>query len=144
MTTVAEVSSGRTALLVLLRIAGAGLLGAMAGVHVYLWEQGYKVVPIIGVLFLLNGIGGAVLLIATLATPNRFLGVIAGLGSLFTLGSLGALALSLTVGLFGFQESMVAPLVTTSIIVESAGVVVLAVLSVLGVRAFGLAGNSAR
>lgn len=137
-------SAGRTVLFVLSRVVGAGLLGAMAGIHVYLWVQGYKVVPVIGPLFLLNGIGGGVLAVATLATPNRFLGLIAALGSLFTLGSLGALALSLTVGLFGFQESMVAPLVTTSILVESAGVLVLAALAVLGVRAFGLVGSPNR
>lgn len=139
--TTTETSGSRTVLFVLSRVVGAALLGAMGGIHVYLWAQGYKSIALIGILFLLNGIGGGVLMLGTLATPNRFLALVAALGSLFTLGTLAALLLSLTTGLFGFQESMAAPLVTTTIVVEAAGVLVLAALAAFAFRAFGLLGN---
>jgi hypothetical protein len=131
MATATGLSTSRTVLFVLGRVVGAGLLGAMAGIHVYLWEDGYRTVSTIGPLFLINGIVGALLVIAVLVTPGRWLGWLSALSALFTLGTLGALALSLTTGLFGFTESMVAPLVTTTIVVEAAGVVELAALAAL-------------
>jgi hypothetical protein len=93
-------------------------------------------VPTIGLLFLLNGIGGSILTIAVIAAPRRFLGVAAVLGALFDLGTLAALVASIAVpgGLFGFQESTQAFLVPTTLWVESAGVIVLAVLA--GVAGF--------
>jgi hypothetical protein len=94
-------------------------------------------VPTIGLLFLLNGIGGGVLTIAVLGAPRRFLGVAAVLGALFDLGTLAALVAAILIpgGLFGFQESVQAFLVPSTLAVESAGVVVLAVLT--GVAGFG-------
>lgn len=121
----------RSLALTALRIGGAGLVGAMAGIHLYLWTQGYQDVPTIGVLFLLNGIAGAVLAVAVLATPARPLPLVAAVTALFTAGTLGALVLSLTVGLFGFVESLATPLVPSTIAVESAGVLVLAALTAL-------------
>lgn len=128
--------SGRALLGLGLRLVGAALLAGMAAIHVYLYLNGYQSVPTIGLLFLLNGIGGAILTIAVLAAPRRFLGVVALLGALFELGTLAALVASILVpgGLFGFQESTQAFLVPTTLWVESAGVVVLALLS--GVAGF--------
>ena len=128
--------SGRALLGLGLRLIGAALLAGMAAIHVYLYLNGYQSVPTIGLLFLLNGIGGAILTIAVLAAPRRFLGVVALLGALFELGTLAALVASILVpgGLFGFQESTQAFLVPTTLWVESAGVVVLALLS--GVAGF--------
>ena len=123
------------ALLILLRVCGAGLLAAMAGIHVYLWLHGYRGVATIGALFLLNGVGGGVLTLAVLGSPGRFLGVVSALSAVFTAGTLGALVLSVTVGLLGFQESMSAPLAPTSLIVESAGVLVLGALAALSIGA---------
>lgn len=113
----------------LLRVAGAMLSAAMAGIHLYLWVEGYRDIPTIGLLFLLNGIGAGVLTVALLAVPGRLLGPLAALGALFTAGTLGALILSLTVGLFGFQEFPQVPLVTSTLAVESVGTVVLAALA---------------
>ncbi len=130
--------SGRDLLGLGLRVVGAGLLAAMAGIHVYLYLNGYRGVPTIGLLFLLNGIGGAILTVTVLGAPRRFLGVAALLGALFELGTLAALVAAILVpgGLFGFQESVQAFLVPTTLAVESAGVVALAALT--GVA--GLAG----
>ncbi|HEY4020259.1 MAG TPA: hypothetical protein VGM75_16320 [Pseudonocardiaceae bacterium] len=128
--------SGRDLIGVGLRFVGAALLAGMAGIHVYLYLNGYQGVPTIGLLFLLNGIGGSILTIAVVGAPRRFLGVVGLLGALFELGTLAALVASILVpgGLFGFQESTQAFLVTTTLGVESAGVVVLGVLA--GVAGF--------
>ena len=121
----------------LLRLAGAGLLAAIAGIHLYLWQDGYDAIDVIGPAFLLQavlGFGGALLL---LISPPRLLVWAAVLGLLFSAGSLAALLQS-TRGLFGaepglfdFVESDVAPLWQESFWVEVAAVVVLLVLTVL-------------
>ena len=131
MATVTENSTSRTAILWTGRIIGAGLLAAMAGIHVYLWGDGYREIATIGLLFLLNGIGGGVLALAVLFTPNRWLPLVAGLSALFTLGTLLALIVSLTVGLFGIQEQLQTPYVVTTIVVEAAGTVELTLLAFL-------------
>lgn len=120
------------AALVAYRIAAAGVLGTMAGIHLYLWHLGYRYVHIIGILFLLNTIGGGLFGLAILATPTRWLWAVSGLAALFTLGTLGGLVLSLTVGLFGFTEFWGASLVSTTIYVESAGGLGLAAYAWLG------------
>jgi hypothetical protein len=115
-----------------LRIVGVGLLVAMGWIHFYLWlDGGYRSVTLIGPLFLLNAIGGLVLAVALLVVPLRLLTVTTALATLFMAGTLGALLISLTPsGLFGFQESTLAPLVPTTLWVESAGVVMLVLLTV--------------
>jgi len=115
-----------------LRIVGVGLLVAMAWIHLYLWLYGgYRSITPIGPLFLLNAIGGFVLAVALLVVPLRLLTVTTVLSTLFMAGTLGALLISLTPGgLFGFPESTLAPLVPTTLWVESAGVVMLVLLSV--------------
>ncbi|KQX57378.1 MULTISPECIES: hypothetical protein [unclassified Streptomyces] len=119
-----------------LRLAGAGLTAAMAAIHLRLWDTGYRDLATIGVLFLLNAIGGALLTLALLAAPTRYLAVPAALGALFTAGTLAGLVVSLTTGLFGFEESLDAELVLPTIVVESAGVVVLTVLALATARGF--------
>jgi hypothetical protein len=115
-----------SAVTVTVRLVGAGLLLAMAGIHLYLWQTGYKDIHLIGPAFLLNAILGALAAVAVLLTPQRWLAWICLLAGLLELGTLGALLLSLTVGLFGFFESWSAPLVTWTIAVEAAGFLVLA------------------
>lgn len=130
-------ASVKHGMLWLLRAVGAGLLLAMGGIHWWLWAyDSYQEINIIGPLFLLNAIGGAVLAIAVLATPRRFLVAVAALSWLFTVGTLLALVLSLTLpgGLFGFTEFIGAPLVTTAIGVEAAGILELAALAVVARR----------
>ena len=43
------------------RVAGAGLLVWMGWIHLHLWNQGYKHLPSIGDLFLLNFIASVLL-----------------------------------------------------------------------------------
>jgi urea transporter len=113
------------------RIAGAGLTGWSAGIHLYLWSEGFRDIETIGTLFLLNAIGGIVLALALLATPGRFLAVVSGLGALYALSVLGALFMSLTVGLFGFHETIGTEQVVTTLVVNSVAVLVLGVLTVV-------------
>jgi hypothetical protein len=118
------------ALVLILRILGAALLFGLAVIHLYLWQQGYDSIDVIGPAFLLDtvlGFGGALLV---LITPLRWLPIAAVLGALLCLGTLGALIVSTTVGLFGFVESTAAQLWWESLAVEAAGLVVLVALAV--------------
>ncbi len=114
------------------RILSAVALLAMGGIHLYLVFDG--VGGILGVLFVLNAIGGLLLAIAMLAAPRRLLAVASVLSLLFLLGTLLALVLALTVGLFGITETLDFTLVPTTLVVESVGVVVLAVTTALTLR----------
>lgn len=113
-----------------LRVVGAASLAGMAAIHSYLWMLGYRAVPTIGDLFLANALCGALLALALLIVSGRLIGAVASVAALFTAGTLLCLVLSLTVGLFGFVESPATPLVTTTFVVESTGVVVLAAMAV--------------
>lgn len=112
-------------------LSGVALL-AMAGIHLYLVFDG--VGGLLGVLFVLNTIGGVVLAIAMVAAPRRFLLPVSVLSLLFMVGTLLALVLALTVGLFGITETLDFTLVPTTLVVESIGSVVLAVTTALAVR----------
>jgi hypothetical protein len=116
------------------RIAGAALTGWSAGIHLYLWFGGFRDVETLGPLFLLNAIGGFVLALVLLVTPDRFLTVVATLGALFAAGVLGALSLALTVGLFGLHESIDTEQVVTTLVVNAAAVAVLGVLTAIRLR----------
>ena len=98
---------------------------AIAAIHFYLWQEGYDGIDVIGPAFLLQsvlGVGGAALL---LITPARWLHWVAALDWLFAAGSLGALLISTTVGLFGFVETTTATLWWETLWVEIAAIVVL-------------------
>ncbi|MGY1809016.1 hypothetical protein ACI8AF_16730 [Blastococcus sp. SYSU D00669] len=133
-TATAPARTGSGALIWVLRLLGAAALVGLAWIHWYLWQQGYDSIDVIGPSFLASvvlGIGGALLV---LVTPLRWLPVAAVLGALLCLGTLGALIVSTTVGLFGFKESTAAELWWESFWVEAAGFVVLAVLAVVAAR----------
>lgn len=115
-----------------LRLLGAALLLAISAIHGYLWQHGYDGIAVIGPAFLAQtvlGVGGALLLVLT---PPRWLSWVAALGGAFAAGSLAALLISTTVGLFGFVESTAATLWWETFWVEVAAIVVLGVLVVLG------------
>jgi hypothetical protein len=127
----APVARRSTPTLLALRALGALLLLGVAVIHGYLWQQGYRDISVIGPAFLLDTVlaaGGALLL---LVTPSRWLYPVAGAGALLCLGTLGALLVSTTVGLFGFVESTAAALWWESFWVEAAGAVVLTALALI-------------
>lgn len=118
----------------ILRVAGAALLAAMGWLHLDLWFDGYRTIDVIGPAFMLNAIAGFALAVLLLAVPRRLLWPAAALGALTALGTLVALILSTTVGLFGFVESTAAPLWWETFWIETAAVVVLAALTALARR----------
>ena len=82
-------------------IVGAGLLVASGAIHLDLYLTGYRTIPTIGPLFLLQVIAAFVLAAAILITGNW---VAEAAGALFAVSVLGGYLLSLWVGLFGFTE----------------------------------------
>ena len=96
-----------------LRVIGSGLLAATAAIHLDLYLTGYRTIPTIGWLFLLQVISafglGAIVLVS-----NHRLASAAGAG--FALATLGGYLLSLRIGLFGFREVRTAAGIVAAII----------------------------
>ncbi|HEX4443673.1 MAG TPA: hypothetical protein VHZ81_08900 [Galbitalea sp.] len=107
-----------------MRILSAIVLIVIGGIHLFLVFDG--VGGTLGVLFILNAIAGIVLGIGMLAARGRLLKVTAILGLLFTIASLLALLLALTVGLFGITEVWTFTLVPETVVIDAIGVVLLA------------------
>jgi len=84
-----------------LGIVGAALLVASGAIHLDLYLTGYRTIPTIGPLFLLQVIAAFVLAAAILVTGNW---MAEAAGALFSVSVLGGYLLSLWVGLFGFTE----------------------------------------
>ena len=114
------------------RVLSALALLAMGGIHVYLTFEGTG--GLLGRLFVLNGIGALVLAVAMLVVRGPLLRVAAVLSLLFLAGTLLALVLALTVGLFGLRSSLDFQLAPTALVVESIGTIVLLVTTALAVR----------
>jgi predicted lipoprotein with Yx(FWY)xxD motif len=118
----------------ILRVAGSGLLIATAAIHLDLYLTGYRTIPTIGWLFLLQVIAAFALGLAVLAIPRRpatallasRLAAAAGAG--FALASLGGYLLSVWIGLFGFKEVRTGAGITAGL-VEVAAFAVLAALA---------------
>jgi hypothetical protein len=115
----------RTWLQLALRAAGAGLLVATGAIHLDLYLTGYRTIPTIGVLFLLQVIAAFVLAAVVGVLGSRLAAVA---GALFALSTLGGYLLSIWFGLFGFREVR-----TTAGIV--AGVIEVAAFAVLAALA---------
>ena len=73
------------------RVAGAGLLAATGAIHLDLYLTGYRSIPTIGWLFLLQVIAAFGLAVAVLVTGSR---LAAAAGALFALSTLGGYLLS--------------------------------------------------
>jgi predicted lipoprotein with Yx(FWY)xxD motif len=114
-----------------LRLAGGGLLIATAAIHLDLYLTGYRSIPTIGWLFLLQVIA-AFALGAVVLLSGRWLAAAAGAG--FALATLGGYLLTLWVGLFGFMEVRTTAGIVAGII-EVGAFAVLAVLALDGVMA---------
>jgi predicted lipoprotein with Yx(FWY)xxD motif len=139
----------------LLRVTGAALLAASAAIHLDLYLTGYRTIPTIGWLFLLQVIATFALAAAILLVPflvsaarralntrrpaaDRALAAgdaaLAAAGAGFALATLGGYLLSLWVGLFGFREVRTTAGVTAGIL-DIAAFAVLAVLAALIAKA---------
>src|SRR2546429_4291493 len=130
----------------ILRVAGSGLLIATAEIHLDLYLTGYRSIPAIGWLFLLQVIAAFGLALAVLAIPSRLavasrLAAAAGAG--FALATLGGYLLSVWIGLFGFTEVRTTAGIAAGV-VEVAAFAVLAALALAPAPAAGPAKAPAR
>jgi predicted lipoprotein with Yx(FWY)xxD motif len=117
----------------ILRVAGSGLLIATAAIHLDLYLTGYRTIPTIGWLFLLQVIVAFGLGLAVLAIPRRLAAGVparlaAAAGAGFALATLGGYLLSVWTGLFGFKEVRTGAGIAAGV-VEVAAFVVLAALA---------------
>jgi predicted lipoprotein with Yx(FWY)xxD motif len=131
---------------VILRVAGSGLLIATAAIHLDLYLTGYRTIPTIGWLFLLQVIAAFGLGLAVLAIPSRLaiasrLAAAAGAG--FALATLGGYLLSVWTGLFGFKEVRTTAGIVAGV-VEVVAFVVLAALALAPAPADSTAAAPAR
>jgi predicted lipoprotein with Yx(FWY)xxD motif len=126
----------------LLRVIGAGLLIAIAAIHLDLYLTGYNTIATIGPLFLFQVIVAFALGGLMLVTGNR---LVAAAGAGFALATLGGYLLTVQFGLFGFREVRT----TAGIVAGILEVVAFAVLAYLAAtpaavaRASGSAASSA-
>jgi predicted lipoprotein with Yx(FWY)xxD motif len=84
-----------------LRLAGAVLLAGSACIHLTLYLTGYRSIPTIGWLFLVQVVVAFTLAAGALVTHSR---VAAAAGAAFALSTLAAYLLAVRIGLFGFRE----------------------------------------
>ena len=85
----------------ILRISGGGLLFVTGVIHLDLYVTGYRTVPTIGGLFLLQVIFSFGFAIAVLVWDSR---LVAAASAGFVMATLMGYLLSLRIGLFGFRE----------------------------------------
>ena len=116
---------------VLLRVLGSGLLIATAAIHLDLYVTGYRTIPTIGWLFLLQVIAAFGIGLAVLAIPGRLVLIYrlaAAAGASFALATLGGYLLTVWIGLFEFTEIRTTAGIVAGVL-EVAAFVVLAVLA---------------
>jgi hypothetical protein len=103
-------------------VLAAVMIAASASIHLYLWgeDDGYRAVPTIGPLFLAQGASGCLLAVAIVAA-RRF--VVTAAGCVYMAFSVGGLYMSMHGGLFGYPETVDAPWVKTTLLVELIGLV---------------------
>jgi hypothetical protein len=139
----ADLTSLPARVAVTVMIAGGAVCTVGSGIiHLYLWgkQYGYRDIPTIGPLFLLQGIVAILLGLLVIISRRVIVLVLAG-GMLVV--SVVALVLAVEVGLFGFRDSWLAPYAWTSFYEEIVGAVLL--LSASGVLAWsGVAGRLGR
>jgi predicted lipoprotein with Yx(FWY)xxD motif len=129
-----------------LRVAGSGLLIATAAIHLDLYLTGYRTIPTIGWLFLLQVIAAFALGLAVLAIPGRLVAagrLAAAAGAGFALATLAGYLLSVWTGLFGFTEVRTTAGIAAGV-VEIAAFAVLATLALAPAPANGPADHPAR
>ena len=126
-----------------LQAAGALLLAVSAGIHLDLYVTGYRSIPVIGWLFLVQVVVAFVLMAAVLVTHSA-LAAAASAG--FALSTLGAYLLAVWTGLFGFREIRTRAGIAAGLIeVAAFGVLALAAIAVGPVpQADGSASRAAR
>lgn len=107
-----------------LAVGGAALMIWSAVIHLKLWADGYRDIPSIGPLFLIQSVATIVLALLVVAF-RRLVLLAAGAGALAATAV--GLLLTVHIGLFGYRESLSVSYAMLSLYVEFIGVGVLAV-----------------
>lgn len=115
-----------------LTATGGGFLVWSAVIHLILWAEGYKSISVVGPLFLVQSIACIVLAVAIVAF--RWLVLLAA-GAMAGVATAIGLLLSVSVGLFGYTESLAVPYAVLSLAVEFTAAFVL--LTATGLVALG-------
>jgi len=117
-------------LLIALFVVGAVMLAWSGVLHLYLWgkEDGYRAVPTVGPLFLIQGIVGCVLAVAAVSFRRL---LIALAGAVYMAASIGGLYKAIHGGLFEYQETSDAPYVQMTFLVEFIGLVAFVVAMIV-------------
>jgi hypothetical protein len=110
---------------------GAAMLVWSGVIHLHLWASGYRTIPTIGWLFMLQALGAFVLGALVLITRHL---LPAAAAALFMASTACGLIWSVEWGLFGFRDSFNSPFATESLGIEAAGAGVLLVGCALVVR----------
>ena len=123
-----SIHTARGIVALVLRLGSAALLVLIGYIHLHLWQEGYRQIPTDGPMFLVDALAAFGLAAVLLAWARPVVGLLA---AGFAAGTLGALLISLSVGLFGFRESIQASFVVESIVIEAIVTVALAGWTVL-------------
>lgn len=111
----------------------AAVLLLIGGImHYDLWTNGYRSIPRIGPLFMANFVGSIVLAVAVVVS-RRATVTLAGIA--FAAGSLAALILSRTVGVFGFSETIWTTQAIQTLASEIGAIATLGIVLTLQLRA---------
>jgi hypothetical protein len=105
-------------------ICDAALLVASGLIHLHLWDIAYRNVATLDVLFLVQ-VAACILLAIALLVTRHLLVVLASLALMA--GTIVGFVLADTVGIFGFKIPVTTSLAVTVLIVEIAGVILLAI-----------------
>ena len=111
-----------------LALAGAGLLVWSGVIHIQLWSDGYRDIPVIGPLFIIQGVGSIV--IAVVLVVFRRLVLLAA-GAVALAATAVGLLLSVHISLFGYRESLAVPYAESSLVLEFTGAAVLLVAAAI-------------
>jgi hypothetical protein len=111
-------------------VVGGALLIWSAFIHFHLWSEtdGYRSIPTIGPLFLLQSITALIIGIGVVAIRRLWAAVI-GIGLALT--TIAGFLLSVAVGLFGFKDSWLAPYAKQAFTIEILAVTMLVVAAAL-------------
>jgi hypothetical protein len=118
-----SIRTPRGAVALVLRLGSAAILVLIGYIHLHLWQEGYRQIPTDGPMFLVDALAAFVLAATLLAWARPIVGLLA---AGFAASTLGALLISLSIGLFGFREQIQASFVVESIVIEAIVTVALA------------------
>jgi hypothetical protein len=106
-------------------VVGGLLMVWSAYIHFHLWQsEGYRDIPTIGTLFIVQSLAGVVIGIAVASVRRVWVAV---LGSGFAVATMVGFLLSVAFGLFGFRDTWSAPFAGEAFLIESASIVALIV-----------------